>query len=161
MNIYKTSFDKIAFEERVKLKCFHCKRYSVNWTCPPKIIGVDYKKILSEYDNLAIIAKSFEYNNLTNLNALRFKSTNELHKEMLEIEKILFGKNEIMAQSFIGGSCKLCKNGCGKEKCNNPEKARIPIEALGINVIKTLENIGIKVVFSSTKHFFRIGLLTW
>ena len=46
-----------------------------------------------------------------------------------------------MAISFIGGSCKLCKNGCAKDKCNNPGMARIPLEATGVNVIKSLDNI--------------------
>jgi len=47
----------------------------------------------------------------------------------LKMEKLLWEKNNSTAISFIGGSCKLCKNGCGSDKCNNPYMARSPLEA--------------------------------
>lgn len=28
---------KLIFEERVKMNCFYCGRYNVNWKCPPKL----------------------------------------------------------------------------------------------------------------------------
>ena len=73
----------------------------------------------------------------------------------------MYINNNSLAISFIGGSCKLCKNGCGKERCNNPGMARIPLEATGVNVIKTLENIGIKVQFPIKDRFYRYGLIAW
>lgn len=56
---------------------------------------------------------------------------------------------------------KLCKNGCAKDKCNNPGMARIPLEATGVNVIKSLANIGIKIEFPLIDKFYRFGLIAW
>jgi predicted metal-binding protein len=161
LGIYTINFDKIVFEERVKLKCFHCKRHNVNWTCPPNIPDLDYKKLLQEYENMAVIVYRCEIDDSINMDAIRISSTNELHKSMLKMEKWLWLKNEVMALSFIGGSCKLCKTGCGKEKCTIPDMARIPFEALGVNVLKTMQNIGVDVSFPVEKQLLRIGLLIW
>ncbi len=159
--VYPIDFDKIVFEERVKLKCYHCKRHNVNWTCPPKIPDLNYKKLLQEYDNMAVIIKHWEIDESSDIDAIRINSTNELHRSMLKAEKCLWEKGEVMTLSFIGGSCKLCKTGCGKERCNNPDMARIPFEALGVNVIKTMQNIGVDISFSIEKEILRIGLLLW
>lgn len=70
--------------------------------------------------------------------------------------------NRPMAISFIGGSCKLCKNGCGPERCNQPYSARIPFEATGVNVIKTMEEqTGVKITFPPKDKLERIGLILW
>ena len=159
--IYQIDFDKFVFEERVRLKCYNCKRYNVNWTCPPNIPNLDYKKILREYENMSVIVNAREIAEFSDMDAIRISSTNELHKAMLKVEKRLWTRNEVMALSFIGGSCKLCKTGCGKEKCSNPTMARIPFEALGVNVLKTVQNIGINVSFPVEKQLLRIGLLVW
>lgn len=66
-----------------------------------------------------------------------------------------------MAVSFIGGSCKLCKNGCGKDKCNNPYLSRTPVEAIGINVVKSAKENGISITFPPENDIIRIGLLLW
>jgi predicted metal-binding protein len=161
LEVYSISLDKIIFEERVKLKCFHCKKRNVNWTCPPKIPELDYTKLLNEYENISVVIKVSIIDNLIDFDSIRTNSTNELHRSLLKAEKVLWERNQVMAVSLIGGSCKLCKNGCGIDKCNNPDLARIPIEALGINVIKTVENIGIDVTFPITDKLYRIGLLLW
>lgn len=73
----------------------------------------------------------------------------------------MYNHNSSTAISFIGGSCKLCKGGCGKEKCNNPYMSRSPIEALGINVIKSASRYGINIEFPTDKQLMRIGMLLW
>lgn len=79
--------------------------------------------------------------------AVRNDSSVQLHRAMLECEKWLWEHNNSTALSFIGGSCKLCKNGCAPEKCANPYMARSPVEALGINVVKSAANYGIDISF--------------
>lgn len=39
--------------------------------------------------------------------------------------------------------------------------ARIPLEATGVNVIKSLDNIGIKIEFPLINKFYRFGLIAW
>lgn len=151
----------IIFEERVKLKCFHCEHFNHKHTCPPAFPELDYQHMITkEYNNAMILYIKMPVNK-EHFEEIRSKSTNVLHKVLLEAEKFLYDNNHSLAISFLGGSCKLCKNGCNPEKCNNPLCARIPMEALGINVIKTMKNSGIDIKFPITNEISRYGLLLW
>lgn len=160
LKINKIIFDDIIFEERVKINCFYCKKYNVNWTCPPKIPDIDYRKVIKEYRNIAIVSIGMNIDE-NNFNDIRNQSTNILHKSLLFLENILWDNNNSLAISFIGGSCKLCKNGCAEDKCRQPNLARIPIEATGINVVSTLKKIGIDVVFPIKYKLSRYGMILW
>lgn len=160
MSMVKFNPSDLVFEERVFLKCFYCSRYDTKWTCPPRIPQLDYPKIISEYQNAAIVICKMSLKNKI-YDEIREKSTNELHKSLLYLEKILWDLDNPMCLTFIGGSCKLCKNGCAEDKCRNPGLKRIPIEATGINIIKSLEKVDINISFLQRDVFYRYGLLLW
>ena len=150
----------MIFEERVKMNCFYCGKYNSSWRCPPKIPEIDFKKMLSEYDSSAFIfvekpLKDKDYS------MVRTDSSVELHRALLECAKWLWENNNSTAVSFIGGSCKLCKNGCPQDRCVNPYESRSPVEALGINVVKSAEQCGINIRFPTREYMLRIGLLLW
>lgn len=149
-----------VFEERVKLSCFYCARYNVCWRCPPKIPQIDYQKVLGEFEHAALVWVDMPMTKETYAD-IRSESSIRLHHAILALEKELVKHGASICLSFIGGSCKLCKNGCGKERCNNPYLARIPLEATGINVVKTVEKYGIHVTFPATTHMMRIGMILW
>ena len=155
----KTS--QICFEERVKLKCFYCNKYNKKWTCPPKIPKVDYEKIIKEEYSKGLFVCYTEMINKENFEQIRYSTTVKLHQALLKAEKLLYENNNVMVLSFIGGSCKLCKNGCNPERCNNPQLARIPMEAAGINVIKTARQLGFNINFPIEESLSRYGLLLW
>ena len=92
---------------------------------------------------------------------IRNESSIILHKLLLELEKLMWKNNNSNAISFIGGSCKLCRGGCGKEKCNNPYLSRSPLEAIGVNIIKSARKYGVDIKFPTDRHLIRIGLLLW
>jgi len=152
--------DKLIFEERVRMNCFYCAKYNVSWKCPPKIPELDYQKMFSEFDQAAFVyvRESLHDNDYE---SVRKSSSIHLHQAMLMCEKWLYQHNNSTALSFIGGSCKLCKNGCAPGRCANPYQARIPVEALGINVVKSAEQYGIEVKFPPKEYMMRIGLLLW
>lgn len=151
---------KLIFEERIKMNCFYCGKYNVSWKCPPRLPKINYKKMLSEFTCAAFIFLEKSLRNV-DYSTVRNDSSVELHKALLECEKWLWEHNNSTALSFIGGSCKLCKNGCAVDKCVNPYLARIPVEALGINVVKSAENYGINIKFPPKGTILRIGLLLW
>ena len=66
-------------------------------------------------------------------------------------------KHSLLCGAHIG----LCKGGCGKERCNNPYLSRSPLEATGVNVIKSAKKYGIDIRFPTDKQMIRIGLLLW
>lgn len=152
--------NNLIFEERVKLNCFYCARYNMSWRCPPKIPVIDYKKVLSEFKTGAFVYDEVPLNEAT-YSDVRTDSTVMIHRALLQAEKYLLKAGNSMYLSFIGGSCKLCKNGCGKEKCNNPYLARIPLEATGVNVVASALQYDIKITFPVEDHITRIGFLLW
>lgn len=160
-NLIQIKYDDIVFEEQVKMNCFYCGKYNVSWKCPPKLpTNIDFKKMLKEFSNIALLYKNF-YFTRENYNMVRNDSSIELHNTLLKMEQFLWNHNCSTALSFIGGSCKLCKSGCGKDKCNNPYKSRSPMEATGMNVIKTAANVGVEIVFPPKDYITRMGMIMW
>lgn len=160
LTIENLPIEYMVFEERVKQKCFHCKNYNRKWTCPPKMNHIDYPKLFSEYDNCAVVICALDVNS-DNFEEQRTKSTNIVHRALLFLEEELYNANNSLAVSFIGGSCKLCKNGCNPERCVNPYLSRTPWEATGCNVVKTLAKININVTFPITDKLYRYGIILW
>lgn len=151
---------KLIFEEKVKMNCFYCGKYNMSWKCPPKLPQIDGKKMLAEFDNAAFVWVQIPIAK-DNFAVVRKDSSILLHRALLECEKWLWDHNNSTALSFIGGSCKLCKNGCAPNRCANPYQSRSPVEALGINVVKSAELFGINIVFPPTEYMTRLGLLLW
>ena len=159
--------EDLVFEERVRLKCFQCSNYRKKWTCPGNLPQLDFRKIISEYEHLAVVslmrsAVSNQQSAVSNQeSAVSFREAgNELHRAMLYLEAEMMKRNNALAQSFIGGSCELCEAGCPAERCAHPEQARVPWDATGCNVVRSLANIGIQVDFSG-KDICRYGLFVW
>lgn len=150
----------LIFEERVVMSCYYCGKYNSSWRCPPRIPSIDYKKMFSEYEIGAFVWLRLPFNEQTK-SEVRRESSVLLHKSLLKIEKFLWNNNNPLALSFIAGSCKLCKNGCGDEKCNNPYNARTPLEATGCNVIESSAKYGISVTFPPVSSLLRVGLIVW
>lgn len=152
---------ELVFEENVKMNCYYCGKYNNNWRCPPNLPDIDYKKMMEEYNKGCFVVLSFDICNEKMYQEIRNESSISLHKLLLELEKVMWKNNNSNAISFIGGSCKLCRGGCGKEKCNNPYLSRSPLEAIGVNIVKSARKYGIEIQFPTEKSFKRIGLLLW
>ena len=152
---------KLIFEENVKMNCFYCGRYNNNWKCPPNLPDIDYERMVAEFDVGLAVMLTFSIEHPGEYDRIRNDSSVILHRLLLDLEKWLYQHNSSNALSFIGGGCKLCKGGCGKEKCNNPYMSRSPVEATGINIIKSMRQYGISVDFPADKVLRRIGLLLW
>ena len=152
---------KLIFEENVKMNCFYCGKYNNNWKCPPNLPNIDYRHMMEEYDVGMAVVLSFRTGNANEYDKIRNDSSIILHRLLLDLEKWLYRHNSSNALSFIGGSCQLCKGGCGREKCNNPYMSRSPIEAVGINIVKSMKQYGISVDFPTDQMLKRIGLILW
>ena len=161
MALFPADPSAFYFEERVCMNCFYCKNYDRNWKCPPRIPKLDYQKLMGEFDQGAFVKIELPFTQ-QDFPDIRSRTTNELHQALLYLERFLWDNDCPMALSFLGGSCKLCKGGCGKERCNNPYLARVPLEATGVNVLKTVEEqTGIHLSFPPKDTLTRVGLLLW
>ena len=161
IELFPADMSRFHFERRVKMNCFYCKNYGLNWKCPPKIPDIDYQKMMCEYDHGAFVKIELPFQP-DDFQEIRARTTNDLHQALLKLEKILWEQNQPMAISFIGGSCKLCKNGCGPDRCSHPYESRVPFEASGVNVVKTVEEqTEIRLSFPPKNTLKRVGLLLW
>ena len=159
--LFQADPSRFYFEERVLMNCFYCKNYNLNWKCPPRIPEINYQKMMQEFQYGAFVKVELPFTE-DNFQDIRSQTTNDLHQVLLYLERFLWDHDCPMALSFLGGSCKLCKGGCGKERCNNPYLARVPLEATGVNVIKTVEEqTGIHLQFPPQGTLKRVGLLLW
>lgn len=150
-----------VFEENVKMNCFYCGKYGNNWRCPPNLPDLDYPRMFREFSHGAFVWLSYDITDQAMYNQIRAESSVTLHKILLKLEKWMWDHDSPNALSFGAGSCKLCKGGCGKERCNNPYMSRSPLEATGVNVIKTAKKYGIDIKFPTEERLMRLGLLLW
>ncbi len=148
---------EIIFDPRAYVKCFNCKNYNTKHTCPPEIPYLKYKEIILSY-KVGLIAGVKEGFTKETFPKVRRDSTNKLHNIMITLEKEAFNLQNHFSISFIGGSCRLCPDGCAP-KCKHPDLARIPVEATGVDVIETLNKFGVNLEFPVKEKLYRVGLL--
>lgn len=147
--------EDIVLDPKVKLFCYKCVNRNKKLTCPPHIPELDYQKMFLTYKKGLIVALQSTIGK--DWKKIKQESTVKLHRILLDLEKFAFTHSYHFAQSFIGGSCKLCRE-CAA-KCRFPNLARIPLEAVGVDVVKTVAKLGIELKFPVTDKFYRIGLL--
>lgn len=173
------SVKDICVENRIPLKCrVGCVGYGKKLTCPPYVpTPNEFREILNEYEYAALLkfkspAKADDetvcsiYKNWLDPNVennLKLKAekfwneyfdySNEIHKKMLELEKLAFNQGYTMALAFVNGSCRLCKTCNLKDKiCIHPSLARLSEHAVGINMTKTAEAAGMDLKFPFSKQ---------
>ena len=148
---------ELIFDDRAILQCFNCKNFGVKKTCPPFIMKIDYEGMFKKYKKGLFVLVKFDSS--IDFAKARTESTNKLHKILLKLEKQAFTQDNHFTTSFIGGSCKLCPQGCDEKACRNPAMSRIPLESTGVDVVETLKKFGLDLKFPATDTIYRAGLL--
>jgi len=168
----------VVIDERVRLKCEvpRCAGYGQYLTCPPYVMSVEaFSKIRSSYKwglLVQVEAKDIDSTDKDKgrINRTILKENRKLHRsfklKLLEIveavESAAFKKGMRFAAGLVGGSCVLCER-CVDDKssqvCRHPFRARPPMEAVGIDVVKTAQNAGLPIHLSSSKNVVWTGLI--
>ncbi|MCL2199522.1 MAG: DUF2284 domain-containing protein [Defluviitaleaceae bacterium] len=122
----------IAFDPRVVIKCiFGCGDFGKQHTCPYQkspLSMQEYQQIFSHYSHGIIIGCD---------------NKPDSQKISYHIERQAFLDGYYFAFSL--SDCGLCKT-CAKAKnadCPHPDKARPAFHAIGIDVFKTVKNLGL------------------
>ena len=133
-NVINFSISDIAFDSRVALKCiFGCKDYGLQHTCPYQrspLTMEEYKRILERYSWGIIIG----CNDKTSSQRISYE---------IEQECYLDGYYFAFSMSDCG-LCSACAKGEGID-CRFPEKARPAFHSVGIDVFKTVRDLGLPI----------------
>ncbi len=160
---------EIVVDERVRLKCMvpRCNHYG-DLVCPPNLPAIDeVRKIVSRYNVGMVLA--LEHKNPPKPQSLQDSASveHELNKKARQLSDILLilegealKRGYRFATGFSGGDCTYCDK-CVKsgEECRHPFSARPSMEGMGIDVVGTLENAGIKLEFPVTDKIEWWGML--
>jgi len=169
---------RVEVDERVRLKCEvpRCAGYGRFLTCPPHVMSVDsFRKMLSAYKWAVMVqveAKDIDSmdKGKGRINQTILKENRKLHRpfklKLLDVveavEAAAFKKGMRFATGLVGGSCVLCEQ-CVEDKssnaCRHPFRARPPMEAVGIDVVKTAQNAGLPIHLSSSENVAWTGLV--
>ena len=133
-NVVKFELADIVFDSRVILKCmFGCKDYGKEHTCPYQrspLSMEEYERIFSKYKWGIIIG-------------CPDKPTSQ--KISYEIERQCFLDGHYFAFSLSDcGLCSKCSKATDTE-CRFPEKARPAFHSVGIDVFKTVRQLGLPI----------------
>ncbi len=175
----------VVVEDRVLLKCkTGCNMYAQKFVCPPHTpTPQEFRKILKEYKAILVAKFPAEAEADENVGRSLVKNlcapdtpadlrirTKEFWDTwgrdkrsilltMLALEKEAFNQGYTLAVALTAGSCALCEKCDMEGPCAHPTMARYPEHALGVNVKKTLRNIGMSITFPFEKHPEGIGML--
>jgi len=146
--------EDLIFDPKVIEMCKSCKRYGQKATCPPHIESFEYySKLLPQYKSGVFYIEKYAIQG--DYLEQGTKSSLDIHKRILSERGRLFNSGHYFNIGFGAGSCKLCKK-CSFP-CSKPEKSLIPLEATGLNVIKTLRKYGIVIEIPIKAYFYRVG----
>jgi predicted metal-binding protein len=139
----------------VRMKCqFGCPSYGKKLSCPPySPKPEETRKILNEYSKGYIIGYSgsalFKVDDIDNFGELFPQVLKEMRRSIFELEKYVFLSGYYKSFSYgFCGPCTYCKD-CVVEKgsisCLYASESRPSMEAAGIDVFKTVNNLGLKL----------------
>ncbi|MFX0072886.1 MAG: DUF2284 domain-containing protein [Candidatus Hermodarchaeota archaeon] len=183
MPFIQIQFKNIYFDCNVQKMCvspaFTCPNYNHSWSCPP--VAPYLEEEISTYKKYYLIYSQFNLESYVKemkkkhpkrseqriKNAFYMKSVyrNDLSKE---IDKFLDEYQDPYKEKLVlyVGSCIVCQNKKdGKctydsgDPCRYPDKRRYSMEAVGIEVIKTVLNLKSEIEYPSNKYSYQFGLV--
>jgi predicted metal-binding protein len=170
---------EIVVDKRVRLKCTVpvCASHGRNLMCPPNLMSVEeFSEILDLYGTALILQVEAEHDSTDKSEGCLSKrtcdeleeSTNtlewqiKLHRLVNQLETAAFKEGFYLAAGLTGGDCRLCPE-CvtpqSGEPCRRPFEARPSMEAMGIDVLKTCDNVGLPLSLSSGDKVRWTGLV--
>ncbi len=158
---------------------FKCPSYGHSWACPPEAPYLKNK--ISEYERFFLIFIKFNL-----LSYIQEEKANHPQKTEISIRNAFYMKNllrdnlEQEIYSFFlnqeidykeklilwDGFCRVCSNerdkGCTYDAgypCRYPDQKRYSMEAVGIDVNKTVSNLNFNLEWPPNEFVYRFGLI--
>lgn len=173
--------EDVVVDDRVSLKCMVplCPHYGRDLLCPPNVLPVSkFKEILGCYHQTILIkvdvpfvnqADSFETKEgrQSQLPCKEYEDPLKAGKTKLyeivgKLEASCLEKGYYLAAGLVAGSCTLCDECVGIGSglpCRHPYQARPSMEAMGIDVMATVERAGLHLSFARETGRSWVGLV--
>ena len=147
---------ELEFTSRVRWVCEHeCPRFSQTWACPPGVGTVENCRCRClNYDHCLVIATITEISDIANMEEAL--ATRGGHEALTDEVREYFREQGLEPYILSTESCAVCDR-CAYldgEPCRYPEKMHPCLESHGINLIPTLENLGLEYQYGS-------NVVTW
>jgi predicted metal-binding protein len=142
-------------EERVRGYCTQnrCGNYGKSYTCPPNVPSIEEVKIkLKNFHHGILLRKTVNLNIRRDWKLMK-QSILDFQNNILEVEEFLKKSGIKEIWGINAGTCVLCEV-CGarsNKPCVHPDKARSSIEALGVDVVALMKNLGLDYQFHADK----------
>lgn len=142
-------------EERIRAFCVEnkCGNYGHNYMCPPHASSLeDIRKNLKNFPRGVLLQYSKALDTTDDLERVR-ETKIDFHKKVLQIEDFFRRSGAGRVWGLIGGSCGLCDT-CRintSEPCPYPERARMSLEAIGVDVLGLADKLGLDSEFHKDK----------
>ena len=146
----------LEFTSRVRWVCENeCPRFGQTWACPPGVGTVEHCRCKClNYENCLIISTITEIEDIGNM--AQALATRGPHEELTNQVREFFRQQGTEPYILSTESCALCDR-CAwldGQPCRFPEKMHPCLESHGINLIPTLEELGLEYQFGG-------NIVTW
>lgn len=134
-------------EQRIRDLCFEnkCGNYRSNYMCPPHVGSLEeIKARLPEFRRGVLLQYSKPLDVRNDDEGVK-RTKVEFHHKILRLEESLRNQGIERVWGMIGGSCELCDVCRAKfgEPCPYPDKARMSLESISIDVLTLLDRFGL------------------
>ncbi|MFX1455059.1 MAG: DUF2284 domain-containing protein [Promethearchaeota archaeon] len=183
MPFLKINFEDIIFDPKVQSYCvnpsFKCPSYGHSWACPPEAPYMEQK--VAEFKDFYLVFYQIDLSKYIKNEQLKYPNKSEQSiRTMLFSSGIVRDKLENEITNFLetysksfdenlilwDGYCRVCSNkidkGCtfdAGEPCRYPEKRKYSMEAVGIDVTKTVSKLNLGIQWPPKDFLFRFGLI--
>ena len=146
----------LEFSDRIRYICTaECLMYNKTWACPPAVGEVPACKAKClTYTNCLLIGSVTETDDISDLEATL--ATRADHEQLTNQVRQLFRDQNIEPYILSTEACAVCER-CAwldGEPCRHPERMHPCLERHGINIIPTLESIGLEFQYGE-------NIITW
>ena len=162
--------EAIIFDPKVQSYCnnpeYLCPYYKHSWACPPEAPYLE--KEIMNYAKYYLIYTKFDLTKSSENKSKNYIGYSYMRKIMEEeMEEFLQQHQNSFKESRVlwDGHCRICEKEnkkCSIEEnvpCRYPEKIRYSMEAVGIDVTKTVKNLNIEIEWPPVNHVYRFGLV--
>ena len=146
----------LEFSQRIRYICRQeCPMYGQTWACPPAVGEVEQcRKRCLGYESCLLIGTVVECEDISDINATL--ATRHSHEQITDQVRDLLRTQGVEPYVLSTEACALCDRCAYLDglPCRFPEKMHPCVESHGINLIPTLESLGLEFQYGE-------NIITW